>query len=113
YWFPGWIAPKISDEIEYHSPIMMVVGMFLFPIWYALLILAAWLVGLSGWWLFGFGVSLPIIGIFALLYAQLARRFAGLTSLLRIKGRKRSILQNLKEQREQLLDELEALLGIG
>ncbi|MBK9452276.1 MAG: 1-acyl-sn-glycerol-3-phosphate acyltransferase [Bacteroidetes bacterium] len=113
YWFPGWIAPKISDEIEYHSPIMMVVGMFLFPIWYALLILAAWLVGLSGWWLVGFGVSLPIIGIFALLYAQLARRFAGLTSLLRIKGRKRSILQNLKEQREQLLDELEALLGIG
>jgi glycerol-3-phosphate O-acyltransferase/dihydroxyacetone phosphate acyltransferase len=113
YWFPGWIAPKISDEIEYHSPIMMVIGMFLFPIWYGLLILLAWILGFTGWQLAAIGGALPIVGIAALLYATVARRFAGLTSLLRIKGRKRSILQNLQEQRDQLLDELQALLGIG
>ncbi|HEX2899773.1 MAG TPA: 1-acyl-sn-glycerol-3-phosphate acyltransferase [Bacteroidia bacterium] len=114
YWFPGWVAPKISDEIEYHAPIMMVLGMFLFPIWYALLLVAACLAaGIGGWWLAGLGLLLPVTGMFALVYAQVARRFAGLSSLLHIKGKKRSILQALQDQRDQLLDELEKLLGMA
>lgn len=111
YWFPAWIAPKIADDIEYHAPTMMVIGMFLFPLWYALLVVAAGLLGMTGGWLAAWGIALPLSGIFALNYAQVERRFRGLTALLRIRGRKKNILENLQEQRDQLLAALDNLLS--
>lgn len=36
YIFPYWVARKITKEIEYHAPIMMTLGVLLFPIYYFL-----------------------------------------------------------------------------
>lgn len=111
YWFPGWVAPRISDEIEYHAPTMMVIGMFLFPIWYALIVLGAWLTGIHGWWLVGLAGLLPPAGAFALWYSHQMERFSGLGSLLLIRGRKKNILDRLDEERAAILGELQAALG--
>jgi glycerol-3-phosphate O-acyltransferase/dihydroxyacetone phosphate acyltransferase len=114
YWFPAWIAPKISDEIEYHAPIMMVVGMFLFPLWYGLIVFLSWLLGdVNGWWLVGLGVLLPVAGAFALWYGTQMERFSALSSLIHIRGRKKSLLDQLDEERNALLVELENVLGFG
>ncbi len=112
YWFPAWIAPKISDEIEYHAPIMMVVGMFLFPLWYGAIVVLAWLLaGMGGWWLAGLGLLLPIAGAFALWYGGQMDRFSGLSSLLHIRSHKKSLLDLLDAERTMLLSELTAVLG--
>ncbi len=111
YWFPAWIAPRISDEVEYHAPTMMVIGMFLFPLWYGLIVLLAWLAGLTGWWLLAFGILLPILGGFSLYYAQQMDRFNGLTSLLHIRGRRKTLLERLDDERDDLIADLKATLG--
>lgn len=110
YWLPAWAAPKISDEVEYHAPTMMVIGMFLFPIWYALLVTAGAILGLHGWWLLGLGLALPLSGAFALYYVKVWDRFRSLGSLMRIKGRKQGLLETLVAQREALLLELQGKL---
>lgn len=111
YWFPGWIAPKISDEVEYHAPTMMVIGMFLFPIWYGLILLTLCLLGVGGWWLLAIGAALPILGAFALYYERQMEHWEGLSSLLLLKGRKKSLVERLDEERNILVSELLTVLG--
>ncbi|MFN8393724.1 MAG: lysophospholipid acyltransferase family protein [Bacteroidia bacterium] len=110
YWFPGWLAPRLTDEIEYHAPARMVMGMFLFPMWWGLLLFVGWLLGLSGWLLVAAGVALPFLGAFALLYAQEARRFRGLSALVHISGRRRSLLEQLQARRDDLIGDLNQLI---
>ena len=110
YWLPAWVAPKISDEIEYHAPIMMVTGMFLFPIWYALLIVAFWLLSpLSGWFVLGFGLLLPLSGIFSLLYVSIFRNWRAIGKLLGLSRRDAELMQRLRVQRNDLLAQLETV----
>jgi glycerol-3-phosphate O-acyltransferase / dihydroxyacetone phosphate acyltransferase len=111
YWLPGWAALRISDEVEYHAPTMLVIGIFLFPLWYALLVLTLWLLGLGGWWLLAFGLMLPIAGAFAMWYGQQMERFDGLGSLLLIQGRKRSLIDRLDDARIALLAEIDETLA--
>ncbi len=111
YWFPAWIAPRISNEVEYHAPTMMVIGMFLFPFWYGLLIGSACLAGLGGWWLAGFAAMLPIGGAFALWYAQQMERFSGISSLLHIKSRRNELIERLDDERNKILAAVTAALG--
>ncbi|MFY0624854.1 MAG: 1-acyl-sn-glycerol-3-phosphate acyltransferase [Reichenbachiella sp.] len=66
---PYWIANSITKLKEYHAPIMLTLGIFLFPIYYGL---SYWLFNayfeLSGIEKIIYVVSLPISGYFALHY---------------------------------------------
>ncbi len=114
YWLPGWLAPKISDEIEYHAPTMMVIGMFLFPIWYGLLILAFWLLSpWGGWVLLGFGVLLPLAGIFSLLYVSSYKHWRAIGKLLGLSRKDAELMERLREQRGSLMADLESVRKAG
>lgn len=114
YWLPGWLAPKISHEIEYHAPIMMVTGMFLFPIWYGLLILAFWLLSpFGGWALLGFGLLLPLAGAFAMLYAAIFRHWRAVGKLLGLSRKDAALMARLRAQRDSLIAELEMVRKTG
>lgn len=108
YWFCGWIPPKMSDEIEYHAPIMMVIGMFLFPIWYAILSIAFCLIApISIWWTLALGLLLPISGAFGLYYATVFQRWRSVGKMIRISKLNPRLLSRMREQRTKLMAELE------
>ncbi|WP_207435202.1 lysophospholipid acyltransferase family protein [Sabulibacter ruber] len=108
YLLPAKIARALTKDIEFHAPMMMTIGMFTFPIFYALIGWAvhAWL-GLSGWALVGYLVALPVTGFFVLHYwhrIQVARRHWIFFSLF---YRRSTVLHSLLEQRNRLMAALE------
>ncbi|WP_048921568.1 lysophospholipid acyltransferase family protein [Rufibacter radiotolerans] len=108
YILPAKIARSLTKDIEFYAPIMMTVGMFTFPIFYALVGWAVhtWL-GLSGWALVGYLVALPITGFFVLHYwhrIHVARRHWIFFTLF---YRRTTVLQSLLEKRNRLIQELE------
>jgi glycerol-3-phosphate O-acyltransferase/dihydroxyacetone phosphate acyltransferase len=109
YFLPAKIAKSLTKDVEFHAPMMMTIGMFTFPLFYALLGWAAhaWL-GLSGWMLVAYLVTLPITGFFVLHYwhrVEVARRGWIFLSLF---TRRSTILAHLLEQRKRLMAELES-----
>ncbi|QHL87581.1 glycerol acyltransferase [Nibribacter ruber] len=108
YILPAKIAKSLTKDVEFHAPMMMTIGMFTFLIFYALLGWAAhaWL-GLSGWSLVAYLVTLPITGFFVLHYwhrVEVARRGWIFLSLF---TRRSTILAFLLAQRQHLMTELE------
>ncbi|MFB9863588.1 lysophospholipid acyltransferase family protein [Rufibacter immobilis] len=108
YYLPAKIARSLTKDIEFHAPMMMTIGMFTFPICYALIGWAvhAWL-GLSGWALVGYLVALPVTGFFVLHYwhrIAVARRHWIFFSLF---YRRSTVLQSLLTQRANLMQALE------
>ncbi|WP_210463391.1 lysophospholipid acyltransferase family protein [Rufibacter roseolus] len=108
YLLPAKIARMLTKDIEFYAPIMMTIGMFTFPIFYALIGWAvhAWL-GFSGWALVAYLVALPVTGFFVLHYwhrIQIARRNWIFFSLF---SRRSTVLHSLLEQRTRLMTALE------
>ncbi|WP_181308630.1 lysophospholipid acyltransferase family protein [Rufibacter sp. XAAS-G3-1] len=108
YFLPAKVARALTKDIEFYAPIMMTIGMFTFPVFYALIGWAvhAWL-GLSGGALVGYLVALPVTGFFVLHYwhrIQVARRNWIFFTLF---YRRSTVLQSLLEQRTRLLHALE------
>lgn len=108
YLLPAKVARSLTKDVEFHAPMMMTVGMFTFPLFYAFLGWAAhaWL-GLSGWGLVAYLLALPLTGFFTLHYwhrVGLARRQWVFFSLF---YRRSTVLQHLLAQRTQLMADLE------
>ncbi|MGV3540334.1 MAG: 1-acyl-sn-glycerol-3-phosphate acyltransferase [Rufibacter sp.] len=108
YLLPAKLARAMTKDVEFHAPMMMSIGIFTFPIFYALVGWGAhqWL-GLSGWALVGYLAALPVTGFFVLHYWHrilVARRHWIFFSLF---YRRSTVLQTLLAQRQQLMQELE------
>lgn len=109
YLLPAKIVRALTKDIEFYAPMMMTIGMFTFPIFYALIGWAVhvWL-GLTGWALVAYLVVLPITGFFVLHYwhrIEVARRHWIFFSLF---YRRSTVLQQLLAQRTSLIEALEA-----
>ncbi|MBA9076642.1 lysophospholipid acyltransferase family protein [Rufibacter quisquiliarum] len=112
YILPAKIARALTKDIEFHAPMMMSIGIFTFPLFYALVGWGGhhwW--GLSGWELVAYLVALPLTGFFVLHYwhrIQVARRHWIFFTLFY----KRSVvLQHLLAQRQKLMADLEGARG--
>jgi len=105
YWLIGWIVPKMTKEVEYHAPLSILLGLVLYPLNYAGFGLAAhfcfdlsWLETLI------YLAVLPLFGTFAHFYMRYMHHLNSKQRFGRFARRRSSILQNLREQREQLKD---------
>jgi glycerol-3-phosphate O-acyltransferase / dihydroxyacetone phosphate acyltransferase len=108
YIIPSRVARAVTTEEEWFAPIMLTAGIFTFPIFYGL---ELWLVHL--WLNFDtlqlilYFVSLPLSGLFTLQYLSTLRHTQSHWLLLRLFYRKQSVMEKLRQQRQQVVDILE------
>lgn len=102
---PGWIAGKISKEIEYKGAIGMVGGMFTFSIFYSLQIITVWKLSHSQWLTIVYGISLPLSGLFAYWYWHTVNKIRTKWILIMLFYKKSVFISNLISEREQIIAE--------
>ena len=113
YTLPAWLAPKLTHEVEYHAPIMMMAGLLLFPLIYGLETLAFYLIWAQDypfWYTLIFAALLPATGFLALLWADAWARCRALFRLLSLGGNQGSVIRRLQKIRTNLLHRIESLL---
>ena len=105
YWFIGWVVPKLSKEAEYHAPLTILLGLVLYPLNYLGFGLTAHLCfGLNWLQTLIYLLVVPLFGTFAHYYMRYMHHLNSKQRFGRFARRRSAILQNLREQREQLKD---------
>ncbi|ARS36705.1 lysophospholipid acyltransferase family protein [Pontibacter actiniarum] len=108
YIIPSRVARAATKEEEWYAPIMLTVGIFSFPLFYAL---EAWL--LWEWLqppfykLMLYLLSLPLSGFFALGYWNTLLHTQAHWLLLRLFFRRRNVVEELRKQRQCIIVQLE------
>lgn len=109
YKLPFFIAKKITKEIEYHAPIMLSVGILIFPLCYSLLVIGFYhLISTSALHLIIYFAFLPLSGFYCLHYIDLFQKTKGRLKLyLMLRKSDESFLKmsNLESEIIRLLDE--------
>lgn len=108
YSIPSRAARAVTKEEEWYAPIMLTVGIFSFPLFYALEVwlLAEWLEpGLP--WLLLYLLSLPLSGFFTLGYWNSMMRTQEHWLLLRLFFKRQHVVNELRAQRAAIITELE------
>lgn len=107
YILPSQIARLITQDVAFKAPIMMVSGIFTFPIYYGFLGFLMWAWLKSGWYVLALLVCLPILGYFVLLYVAYWKRFRANMQAVRLFYKKPSLLLSLVAQRKEILKALQ------
>ncbi len=108
YWLPARIAARLTKEVEFIGPILLVAGMVTFPVFYAL---QTWLV----WHFTGSGLaaglyllSLPPTGFFALAFSRWWAAWRGRWRIGWLGRKREGLIASLRDERAALLAALEA-----
>ncbi|MBU2018104.1 MAG: hypothetical protein KJ941_00540, partial [Bacteroidetes bacterium] len=100
--FTDFLVPKISKEVEYYAPLAVLIGILLYPIWYA-----CWAYLLSlyihpDWPIIVYFIALPVSGIFAYFFIDYLKHIGYKWSYLFAVRNKESQVKELKLKREKL-----------
>lgn len=108
YIIPSRVARAVTKEEEWRAPIMMTVGIFTFPLFYALEVWLLWE------WLHPpffklmlYLLSLPLSGFFTLGYWNTVLHTQAHWLLLRLFFRRQNIVEELRQQRKHIIYQLE------
>lgn len=103
YYGIGILVPRITKEVEYHAPLVVLLGIVLYPLTYF-----GWCVLVSvlfhpGWtFLLIYGSLLPLSGLFAHFFLRYKRHLTSKQQFSRFAKRRRAVFQQLKKQRDEL-----------
>lgn len=114
YYIPSWAAPRIASDIEYRTPIMMMLGLFMFPVVYGLETWGIWMAWghvHPWWWTSLLGLALPVCGFLSLLWLDGWEHFQGVARLITLGGRSGSVAIRLRRMRLELLTQIDKALG--
>ena len=108
YILPSKLAPLISRDITYRSPLMMVMGVFTFTGFYVFetYCFHQWLH--QGWLTGLFAASLPVSGFFAWYWWLLAEDAYESRSFRRLSQKRKELIGNLLQEREEIFRLLES-----
>ncbi|MEJ8803630.1 lysophospholipid acyltransferase family protein [Pontibacter sp. H249] len=108
YIIPSKVARAVTKEEEWYAPIMLTVGIFSFPVLYALEVwlVAKWLEPSTPLVLL-YILSLPLSGFFTLGYWNVATHTREHWLLLRLFFKRQQVVEDLRAQREAIVAELE------
>ncbi len=104
---PGWLAKKISNNIEFRGAISMVGGIFTFLIFYTLQITLVWKYTHIKWLTITYGISLPLSGLFTYWYFHTTNEIRNKWLLLILFYKKSVSISNLIIEREQIIAEFD------
>lgn len=101
----GFLVPRISKDVEYHAPLVVLIGLILYPITYIIFWLSAD-AGFDLWWWqeLIYVVSIPLTGIFAHFYVRSYHHLRSKRKFSRFARKRRDFFQEVKEKRDQLKD---------
>lgn len=107
YIIPSKVADALTEEQEFRAPIMLSVGIFSFPVLYTLQVILFWHLLPDTAYLMLYLISLPLSGFFTLRYWNTLLRVREHWLLLRLFLSNSPVAENLKRQRQELIEELE------
>lgn len=107
YKIPGSIAKRYVERIEFRGPIMMVVGIFTFSVFYALQIWLAAIYLPSAWWVLGYALSLPLSGAFTYYYWNRLKRIHARWLFVSLFYRRTELVANLVMKRQEIINDLD------
>ena len=107
YWLPARVADRLTRDVEFIAPILLVAGMLTFPLFYTLQTWAVWHFTGSGLTAALYLLSLPPTGFFALAFSRWWAAWRGHRRLGWLGKKRESLLDLLREERTALLTELE------
>lgn len=107
YIIPSKVANLLTEEEEFEAPIMLSVGIFTFPVFYAIqgVLFWQWFPDVS--YLLLYLVSLPLSGFFTLRYWNNLQHTQGQWLLLRLFFKRKNKVEQLQQQRKLIIEELE------
>lgn len=105
YYGIGLLVPRLTKEVEYHAPLVVILGLIFYPITYvAWCLLFHWIFDFSWIILLLYGGLLPFAGLFAHFFLRYIRHLASKQQFSRFAKRRRAVFQQLKQQRDSLND---------
>lgn len=104
---PGWTANKVIKSIEYKGAIGMVLGMFTFLIFYSTQIYGVNIYFQDPFITAAYAISLPLSGMFTYWYFHTVGEIRAKWTLMIVFYKKRNIIANLVNEREQILAEFD------
>jgi glycerol-3-phosphate O-acyltransferase / dihydroxyacetone phosphate acyltransferase len=107
YVIPSLVARYLTKEEEWYAPIMLTVGIFSFPIFYALEAWLFWHFVPSVIWCSVYLLSLVITGFFTLSYWYTWHYIKEHWILFRLFSKKKNLIHKLKTMRQDIITELE------
>jgi glycerol-3-phosphate O-acyltransferase / dihydroxyacetone phosphate acyltransferase len=107
YIIPSQVADALTEEKEFRAPIMLSVGIFSFPVLYAIQAIALWQLYPDKALLLLYLFSLPVSGFFTLRYWNTLLRVREHWLLLRLFLNSSPIAEDLRRQRQEIVDELD------
>ena len=109
YTIPQWTAKKMFRDRLFHSPIKMLLGIFLYPLQYLIWgILFYFLLG-GGSLLVCFIASLPLSGHIAIRFAEWTKKWNARWRYFHKSRRKKAAFMKLMDQRKSLFDRLDQI----
>lgn len=103
YRFISFLLPRLTKEVEYHAPIAILLGLFLYPLFYAGFgVLFYQLFEVKWYILISYLISLPLSGIFAHFYMEYVQLVFGKRHFTSFAKKKEQVFKDLKKQREEL-----------
>lgn len=103
YYGIGIVVPRITKEVEYHAPLVVLLGIVLYPLTYFGWCLLANALFHPGWTiLLIYGSLLPLTGLFAHFFLRYMRHLTSKQQFSRFAKRRRAVFQQLKKQRDDL-----------
>lgn len=101
------LTGKVFSDVEYQGPVKLVLGVFLFPLFYGLQL---WMIAMlfNTWWLtLGYGILLPVSGFFALYYWDRLVKIRGVLVFMSLFYRESPLIARLIQHRLAIVDILE------
>lgn len=103
YYGIGLLVPRITKEVEYHAPLVVLLGIILYPLtFFGWCILANVIFHPSWSILLIYASLLPLTGLFAHFFLRYMRHLTSKQHFSRFAKRRRAIFQQLKKQRDDL-----------
>jgi len=109
YRLPLLLCKKFKDP-QFHSTVKFVLGMFLFPVYYLILFILAWIFTSPGWIKWIFLVSLPLTGLFAHTYYIWWKKLRSMWRYSLMTMVKNDQLQNMKVLRKDILKYMDEIV---
>ncbi|MBD1398626.1 1-acyl-sn-glycerol-3-phosphate acyltransferase [Pontibacter sp. JH31] len=107
YIIPSKVADALTEAAEFRAPIMLSVGIFSFPVLYAVQAAVLWQFVPGKVYLLLYLISLPLSGFFTLRYWNALQHVRSQWLLLRLFLTKNPMAERLKKKRQEILEELD------
>lgn len=103
YKITDYIIPKLSTDIEYYAPFAVFLGLFFYPVVYALFLLTGYFLFDLNWWvLLIYLLAMPLSGFFAYWFIRYMDHISYKWQYIFLMSDRKSLLKDLQHEKNEL-----------